>query len=76
MHAADPRPDLFSVGDCVVAIYAIGLFRSRVPRGTRGEVAGIAPTGEVEVHFANGRVELVRPTNLARCAYADADAEP
>ncbi|MDP9093431.1 MAG: hypothetical protein M3N95_10980 [Actinomycetota bacterium] len=68
MPAADPRPDVFSVGDCVVAIYAIGLFRTRVPRGTRGEVAGLAPAGEVEVHFANGRVELVPPTSLAHCA--------
>jgi hypothetical protein len=71
MPDAEPRPDVFSVGDCVVAIYAIGLFRPRVPRGTRGEVAGLAVAGEVEVLFANGRVELVRPTTLARCVAAE-----
>jgi hypothetical protein len=71
--AADPQPDAFSVGDCVVAIYAIGLFRPRVPRGTRGDVAGLSPTGEVEVQFANGRVELVRPTSLAHCVAIDAN---
>lgn len=73
MPDAEPRPDVFSVGDCVVAIYAIGLFRPRVPRGTRGEVAGFSPVGEVEVLFANGRVELVRPTSLARCVEADSE---
>jgi hypothetical protein len=54
-------------------MYAIGLFRPRVPRGARGEVAGIAAAGEIEVHFANGRVELVRPTSLAHCVAADAE---
>jgi hypothetical protein len=67
MPAADPRPDVFSVGDCVVAVYAIGLFRPRVPRGTQGRVAGLSPAGEMEVHFTNGRVELVRPSSLALC---------
>jgi hypothetical protein len=75
MPAADPRPDVFSIGDCVVALYAIGLFRPRVPRGTQGEVAGLTQAGEVEVQFANGRVELVRPNSLAHCVESNAMSE-
>jgi hypothetical protein len=71
MPDVEPLPDAFSVGDCVVALYAVGLFRPRVARGTRGEVAGISPAGEVEVQFANGRVELMRPSSLAHCVAAD-----
>jgi hypothetical protein len=41
MSTADPRPEVFRVGDCVVAVYAIGLLRPRVRHGTPGEVAGI-----------------------------------
>jgi hypothetical protein len=73
MPDTEPRPDVFSVGDCVVAVYAIGLFRTRVPRGTRGEVAGLTPAGELEVQFANGRVELVQANGLALCVPAGAD---
>jgi len=58
---------VFSVGDQVVALYAIGLIRRRVARGTVGVVAGFSPTYDVEVRFSNGSVELVRPDYLAGC---------
>lgn len=58
----------FAVGDNVVALYSIGLFRSRVARGTTGVVAGFSPDFDVEVRFSNGSVELVRPDHLASCA--------
>lgn len=57
----------FSVGDQVVALYAIGLLRRRVARGTVGVVAGFSPSYDVEVRFSNGSVELVRPIHLACC---------
>jgi hypothetical protein len=34
------------------------------PSETCGVVAGVAPAGEVEVHFVNGRVELVEAERL------------
>jgi hypothetical protein len=68
LPAADPHPDVLRAGDRVVAAYDIGPFRPRVPRGIRGEVAALSPTRELEVHFANGRAELVRANGLAQCA--------
>ena len=55
----------FAVGDRVVAAAGIGLIRPRVPEGTPGVVAAFSPSGEMEVQFANGRVELLRPDSLA-----------
>jgi hypothetical protein len=60
----------FAVGDHVVALYAIGLIRRRVARGTVGVVAGFSTAYDVEVRFSNGSVELVRPEFLAGCADA------
>jgi hypothetical protein len=59
---AAPKP--FPVGTRVVARRGIGLLRPRVPEGTAGVVAGYSPAGEVEVEFANGRVELLPPSWL------------
>lgn len=58
----------FRLGDRVLAMHGIGLIRPRVPRGMPGVVAGFSPAGEIEVQFANGRVELVRPADLASAA--------
>jgi hypothetical protein len=61
-HDAEPGP--FAVGDHVAAKEGIGLFRPRVPRGTLGVIAAFTPAGELEVQFANGRVELLDPHRL------------
>jgi hypothetical protein len=57
-----------TIGDRVVAINDIGVFRPRVPKGTFGTVAGLTEVGEAEVQFDNGRVELVRPERLSKAA--------
>jgi hypothetical protein len=59
-----PEPSRFAVGDHVVAKDGIGLFRPRVPHGMSGVVAAFGPDGELEVQFANGRVELLDPHRL------------
>ena len=56
------------VGDRVMAVRDIGIFRPRVRQGTIGTVAGITPAGEAEVLFDNDRVELVQPDRLAPAA--------
>jgi hypothetical protein len=56
------------VADRVTAVDDIGLFRPRVPSGTSGTVAAVSRLGEVEVHFDNGRVELVRPDRVRTAA--------
>ena len=62
----EDAPVTFDIGDGVVTLYDIGLLRPRVPRGTAGIVAGRrADASELEIHFANGRVELVSPHTLA-----------
>ena len=61
-------PATFAVGDQVVVLYTLGLFRCRVARGTVGVVAGFSPEYDVEVRFSNGCVELVPPDYLAACA--------
>jgi hypothetical protein len=66
-------PPRFEVGDRVVAVTGIGAIRPRVPKGTLGLVVASTPVGELEIHFTNGRVELVAP---ARLAAAQADADP
>lgn len=61
----DPAaPAGFAVADRVRAARDIGAFRPRVPRGTVGMVMGFSPAGELEVEFANGRVELLAPDAL------------
>lgn len=59
MSGDDERDSPFAVGDCVSVTDRIGVIGTRVPTETSGVVAGVAPAGEVEVHFVNGRVELV-----------------
>ena len=54
----------FAVGDRVAAARGIGIIRPRVPRGTVGVVAARSHVGELEVQFANGRVELLTPDAL------------
>jgi hypothetical protein len=54
-----PEPSSFAVGDHVVVKDDIGLLRPRVPHGMSGVVAAFGPDGELEVQFANGRVELL-----------------
>lgn len=58
------RTARFGTGDRVSAPERIGVFGTRVPAGTCGVVAGITVVGEMEVHFDNGRVELVTPDRL------------
>jgi hypothetical protein len=65
-HPIETELTPLAVGDQVVALYAIGLLRPRVARGTLGVVAGFSPGYEVEVRFSNGRVELVHPDVLGR----------
>jgi hypothetical protein len=59
------EPTRFAIGDPVVAKQPIGVLRARVPQGTRGVIAGVSPAGELEVQFANGRVELIAPDRVA-----------
>jgi hypothetical protein len=70
--AAPPAPP-FEVGDRVIAVTGIGAIRPRVPQGTLGLVVASTPAGELEIHFSNGRVELVAPAKLAA---AKADPDP
>ena len=59
------EPPEFDVGDRVIAAVNIGgIWRPRVPRHTGGIVVGRAPGGELEVHFAGERKELVEPSKL------------
>lgn len=46
-------------GDRVLVTERIGIIGTRVPARTCGVVVAITVLGEVEVHFDNGRVELV-----------------
>ncbi len=55
----------FDIGDRVITLCPIGLLRPRVPRGATGIIAARSPTLELEVHFDNGRVELVQSHTLA-----------
>jgi hypothetical protein len=58
-------PPRFEVGDRVIAVTGLGAVRPRVPKGTLGLVVASTPVGELEIHFTNGRVELVAPAKLA-----------
>ncbi len=65
MPTRDATEQRFEVGDRVVAVVDIGgIRRPRIKRHTPGVVAGIAPWGEIEVHFGE-QMELLTADKIA-----------